>query len=71
MIPSTTHRVWVAASAIGEPPAIQACQSALDREKRAADTHARPRSRVRHPADAGPAHQMALKQALPGAWECR
>ena len=71
MIPRTAHRVGVAASAIGEPLAIEACQSTLDRENRAADTHARPMSRVRHPADTGPTHQMALTHALPRAWECR
>lgn len=71
MIPRTAHSVWVPASAIGEPLAIQACQSTLDREKRAANTRARPMSRVRHPADTGPAHRMPLTQALPGAWECR
>jgi hypothetical protein len=63
------YRVWTATTAFGEPLAIEAYQSALDGEERAADTYARLMSRVPHPAEIGPAHQRALTQALPGAWE--
>ena len=65
------YRVWTATTAFGDPLAIEAYQSALDREERAADTYARPMSRARHPAETGSAHQMALTQAPPGAWERR
>ena len=68
---SAAYRVWIAATAFSAPLAIEAYHSALDREERVADTYARLISRVRHPADTGPAHQMALTQALPGAWERR
>ena len=34
------YRVWVAASALAEPLAFEAYQSALDREERAAKTYA-------------------------------
>ena len=65
------YRVWTATAACGEPLAIEAYQSAFDREEPAAYPYARLISRVRHPADTGPAHQMALTQALPGGWERR
>ena len=65
------YRVWSAAGALGEPLAFETYQSALDREERAADTYARLMGRVRHPAQTGPAHQLALTQALPGAWPRR
>jgi hypothetical protein len=67
----TAHRVWTATPAFGEPLAIGAHQSGLDREARAADTYARLMSRARHPAQTGPAHQTEFTQALPGAWERR
>ncbi|MFZ0971927.1 MAG: hypothetical protein WAN22_06850 [Solirubrobacteraceae bacterium] len=65
------YRVWSAAGALGEPLAFETYQSALDREERAADAYARLMSRVGHLAETGPAHQMALTHALPGAWERR
>jgi hypothetical protein len=39
------YRAWTATTAFGEPLAIEAYQSALDREERAADTYARLMSR--------------------------
>jgi hypothetical protein len=60
-------RVWVAASAFAEPLAFEAYQSALDREERAAKTHAGLMRRVRHLTETGLAHQLALIQAPPGA----
>ena len=65
------YRVSTATTAFGEPLAIEAYQSALDREERAADTYARLVSRVRHPSGTGSAHQTAFTQAVPGAWERR
>jgi hypothetical protein len=65
------YRVCIATTAFGEPLAIEAYQSALDREERAADPYARLVSRVRHPSGTGSAHQIALTQALPGACERR
>ena len=61
------YRVWVAASALAEPPAFEAYQSALDREERAAKTYAGLMRRVRHLTETGLAHQLALIQAPPGA----
>jgi hypothetical protein len=65
------YRPSTATTAFGEPLAIEAYQSALDREERAADTHARLVSRVRHPSGTGSAHQTTFTQALPVAWERR
>ena len=61
------YRVWVAASAFAEPLAFEAYQSALDRGERAAKTYAGLMRRVRHLTETGPAHQLALIQAPPGA----
>jgi len=61
------YRVWVAASALAEPLAFEAYQSALDREERAAKTYAGLMRRVRHLTQTGLAHQLALIQAPPGA----
>jgi hypothetical protein len=65
------YRVSTATTAFGDPLAIEAYQSALDREERAADAYARLVSRVRHPSGTGSAHQTAFTQALQGAWERR
>ena len=62
------YRVWSAAGALGEPPAFERYQSALDREERAATTYASLMSRVGHLAETGLAHQLARMRALPGAW---
>jgi hypothetical protein len=61
------YRVWVAASAFGEPLAFEAYQSALDREERAANTYAGLMRRVPDLTESGLAHQLALIQAQPGA----
>ena len=61
------YRVWVAASALAEPLAFEAYQSALDREERAAKTYAGLMRRVRDLTDSGLAPQLALIQAQPGA----
>jgi hypothetical protein len=60
------YRVWVTASAFAEPLAFETYQSALDREERAAQAHAGLMRRVRHLAETGLAHQLALIQAPAG-----
>ena len=65
------YRVWRDAGAFGEPLAFEIYQSALDREERAATTYASLMTRVGNLAETGPAHQMALTQALLGAWKRR
>ena len=67
----TGYPPLAATTAFGEPRAVEAYQSALDRDERAADTFARLMSRLRHPAETDPAHQKALTQALSGTWERR
>lgn len=59
------YRVWAAASALAEPLAFEAYQSALDREERAAKTCAGLMRRVRHLTGTGLADQLAFIQAPP------
>jgi hypothetical protein len=60
------YRAWVTASAFAEPLAFAAYQAALDREERAAKTYTGLMRRVRHLAETGLAHQLALIQAPAG-----
>jgi hypothetical protein len=62
------YRVWSAAGAFGYPLAFKTYQSALDQKQRAETTYASLMSRVGHLAGTRPEHQLALTQALPGAW---
>jgi hypothetical protein len=62
------YRVWIAATASGEPLAFEAYQAALDREERAEKTYAGLMSRAGHLTKTGFAHQLAWMDSLSGGW---